>query len=454
MSGLMGVQQQQQAAGSSQPLNKPKRSRLELELEEYVADEWCKKHGVKMDVYCCTDDQIICSRCALRDHRGHSIGLVEKERNTKQVAMRNIHAQFREMIQKHENSLKEYKKLLSNISEEARDTEDSSEAAIVCVIDTLQRDFRLLRERIRSHEEAAVSRVKHILDFLPVKLREMKKREAQLSCLAETQSNASFLQQWSSLRHLCEKDLQQGCPEFSQDALLPFTQLKEAVWQFKDQLEEFCEQEFASLAQSALPAVQSRPTVRDTEPKTREEFLKYACDLSLNPCSAHDQLTVFPDLKKVKISKLRGPASPHPERFSVRRQVMCREGLRADRCYFEVEVRGEKAEVALTYKGINRKSGTHLSALGGNKISWSLDISNTYSVSHKCQSVQLTMLRCRPTIGVYLQFKEGALSFYEVAEDMMLLYKMEAKFTEPLYPAFWLGDRTSITICDLKQHRS
>lgn len=143
----------------------------------------------------------------------------------------------------------------------------------------------------------------------------------------------------------------------------------------------------------------------------------------------------------------------HPERFMHRRQVLCREGLQAERCYYEVEVKGDKAEIALAYRGMDRKSRTRVSAFGGNAYSWSLDRSRSYSVSHRGDSIQLTTSPSQHRIGVYLEFKKGALSFYEVSDSMKFLYKVEAEFTEALYPGFWLGEKCCIRICDLRHDR-
>lgn len=146
----------------------------------------------------------------------------------------------------------------------------------------------------------------------------------------------------------------------------------------------------------------------------------------------------------------KNPSVRNPERFIHRRQVLCREGLQAD-CYYEVEVKGDKAEIALTYKGIDRKSRTTLSAFGANANSWSLDLSKHYSVSHNSDSIQLTTPPRHHRVGIYLKFQTGTLSFYEVSDSMNFLYKVEAEFREPLYPGFWLGEKCCIRICDLSQ---
>lgn len=178
-----------------------------------------------------------------------------------------------------------------------------------------------------------------------------------------------------------------------------------------------------------------------------------ACELALDPATAHDDLVVSPGDKEVKFipQMHKIPSTRYPEKFILRRQVLCKEALQAERCYYEVEVEGDKAEIALTYKGIDRKSRTKRSAFGANANSWSLDLSTNYSVSHNGEGIELTAPPSHNRIGVYLKFKEGSLSFYEVSDSMKFLYKVQANFKEPLFPGFWLGEKCGIRICDLSQ---
>lgn len=174
-----------------------------------------------------------------------------------------------------------------------------------------------------------------------------------------------------------------------------------------------------------------------------------ACSLTFDVTTAHEDLLVSADGREVRLHGGTRPAHRHPDRFMRRKQLLCRQALRAPRCYYEVEVEGDHAEIALAYRGIDRKSLSVLSAFGGSDRSWSLDRSKFYSVSHGGASVRLGARPAHKKIGVYLQLREGLLSFYEVADGMMLLYRVEASFTEPLYPGFWLGEKCCIRICDL-----
>ncbi|XP_067361306.1 tripartite motif-containing protein 16-like protein [Channa argus] len=412
----------------------------------------CERHNWPLDVYCCTDELIICAMCALDKHQRHRTARVEIERERKQVELQKMQGKFKEILQQQEKIRNNAEKIFEQIPEEAKQTKDSCESVVVNVIDSLQEHYLSVKNLIEAQEAAAAAHVQVTLQALEAKMKVMKKTDAELDCLAKTKSDVDFLQQWPSLQVSCEADhLHQF--QVLEDPLLPFELTKRDVEQLGNQLKEFCDKEFASICQTGLPEVNCAVTEQNVEPETRAQFLQYACELTLNPATAHEDLVVSEGDKEVtmrpQVSKC--PSIRYPERFVHRRQVLCREGLEAERCYYEIEVEGDKVEIALAYKTIDRKTRNKMSAFGGNAISWSLDRSKNYSVSNNNTSVQLTTSPSHPKIGIYLKFKEGTLSFYEVSDSMKFLYMVKAKFTESLYPGFWLGEKSCIRICDLRQ---
>ncbi|XP_066516572.1 NACHT, LRR and PYD domains-containing protein 12-like [Hoplias malabaricus] len=97
---------------------------------------------------------------------------------------------------------------------------------------------------------------------------------------------------------------------------------------------------------------------------------KYACELTLNPNTAHPLLLLSNKNKKVTYLMKDHLYPDHPERFDGRPQVLCSESL-CGRCYFEAEWSEWGAEVGVTYKGIIRK-GLIDSDLSLYEDSWSL----------------------------------------------------------------------------------
>ncbi|XP_015231531.1 PREDICTED: tripartite motif-containing protein 16-like protein [Cyprinodon variegatus] len=435
---------------------------------------WYGLHNSTLNTYCFTDENDVYSLCVSDKHNGHINGLVKEKRRRKQEELRTMQTRLRERLQEQQKQQENMKKKFKQIEKEANKIMEDCETIIVRAIDHLQRHCMSMREMIETQAKTVEDQIDITLQNLETKMEEIKKMDAELDRLAESENSVLFLQKWSNMQSICEKDLL-SFSEGSKDPLFSFKVTKRAIDQLGEKLGDFCDQQLPLIFQTCNndqeESVEKRDAEdqqqkhqssaglysgnmgkKDMEPKTREDFLQYACELSLDPATAHKDLIISDNDKEVKLSP-RGcqiPSACFPERFNSRRQVLCREGLQAERCYYEVEVKGGKAEIALAYKGLDRKSSTEKSAFGANEKSWSLDLSNSYSVSHKSESILLKQSPSSKKIGVYLEFKEGSLSFFEVSDSMTFLYKLKANFTEPLYPGFWLDDKSCIRICDLK----
>uniref|UniRef100_A0A8C5BUV4 NACHT, LRR and PYD domains-containing protein 12-like n=1 Tax=Gadus morhua TaxID=8049 RepID=A0A8C5BUV4_GADMO len=149
---------------------------------------------------------------------------------------------------------------------------------------------------------------------------------------------------------------------------------------------------------------------------------KYACDLTLDPNTAHRELSLSEDNRKVTVVREVQSDPDHPDRFYSLPQVLGREAL-TGRCYWEVEWRGDVG-IGVTYRGITRRGGGDDSRLGGNNKSWGLYCSDDrYSADGRYYSARyngiVTVLPLGPAgstrVGVYLDRPAGSLSFYRVS---------------------------------------
>ncbi|XP_076849546.1 NACHT, LRR and PYD domains-containing protein 3-like isoform X2 [Brachyhypopomus gauderio] len=178
---------------------------------------------------------------------------------------------------------------------------------------------------------------------------------------------------------------------------------------------------------------------------------KYACELTLDPNTAHTRLSLSEGNRKVTCVKEQQTYPDHPERFDVWTQVMCREGL-TGRCYWEVEWSGA-AHIAVTYKGISRKGGSGDCGFGDNIKSWMLCYyDNRYTVWHNNNRTGISVPPSSSNrVGVYLDWPAGTLSFYSVSSHthtLTHLHTLHSTFTEPLYAGFLvLGSDSSVYVC-------
>ncbi|XP_071402857.1 NLR family CARD domain-containing protein 3-like isoform X1 [Centroberyx affinis] len=181
---------------------------------------------------------------------------------------------------------------------------------------------------------------------------------------------------------------------------------------------------------------------------------KYACELTLDPNTAHRELLLSEDNRKVTEVREEQPYPDHPERFDFWKQLLCRNGL-TGRCYWEVKREGE-VSIGLTYRGISRRGEGADCSLGGNEKSWSLICyDNRYSVCHNNRSTVIPSLSSSDSnrVAVYLDWPAGSLSFYTVSSDTLIhIHTFQSTFTEPLYPGFWLwsGSGSSVSLCQIE----
>ncbi|XP_041829785.1 NLR family CARD domain-containing protein 3-like [Melanotaenia boesemani] len=176
---------------------------------------------------------------------------------------------------------------------------------------------------------------------------------------------------------------------------------------------------------------------------------KYSIKLTLDPNTAHRDLSLSEGNRKARRwTKQSYP--DHPDRFNYWRQVLCEQGL-IGRYYWEVEWSGRIC-IGVAYRGICRTGEGTNCCLGKNVSSWVLSCTeNNYRIWHKNVSTAVNATPSSNTVGVYLDWPAGTLSFYSISSATRTpLYTVHTTFTEPVYPGFRLGWADStLVMCDI-----
>ncbi|XP_052461538.1 NACHT, LRR and PYD domains-containing protein 5-like isoform X9 [Carassius gibelio] len=195
------------------------------------------------------------------------------------------------------------------------------------------------------------------------------------------------------------------------------------------------------------------------EKRMRAGPRKYACDLTLDPNTAHTRLVLSDENKKITRVEDRQLFPDHPERFDRVHQVLSVESL-TGRCYWETEWSG-RAAISVSYKGINKKGGQIDCWYGSNDKSWSLYCSdNRFSFWHNNNETVIPAVcsSCK-RVGVYVDVSDGSLSFYSVSDTLTHLHTHtlthlhthNTTFTDPLYAGFGVNYYSSVSLCDIKE---
>ncbi|XP_059425729.1 NACHT, LRR and PYD domains-containing protein 3-like isoform X2 [Carassius carassius] len=178
---------------------------------------------------------------------------------------------------------------------------------------------------------------------------------------------------------------------------------------------------------------------------------KYFCDLTLDPNTVHNQLSLSESNKKLLYNSKPMSHPDHPERFDGLPQVLCKERL-SERSYWEAEWSG-LGDMVVSYKGIPRKGKGDDVRFGTNDKSWILCcFAEKLYTWHIVEETDITP-PAPPSnkFGVYLDEPAGILSFYSISDTNTLrhLHTFNTTFTEPLYAGFVLYTN-SVSLCDVK----
>lgn len=177
-----------------------------------------------------------------------------------------------------------------------------------------------------------------------------------------------------------------------------------------------------------------------------------ACALTLDPNTAHRQIILGDNNRKAVRGAEEQPYARHPDRFEDWFQLLGSEGL-TGRCYWEVQWDG-RIRVAVTYRGISRRGEIGDCSFGWNEKSWSLECNNDgYCAWH---NKTITSLSSHPVdsdrVAVYLDWSAGTVSFYRRSSGTLLhLHTFYSRFTEPLYPGFWVGFNCSMALSGMEE---
>ena len=175
--------------------------------------------------------------------------------------------------------------------------------------------------------------------------------------------------------------------------------------------------------------------------------------LTLDTNTAHRDLSLSEDNRKV--TERSGGQDPpdHPDRFDGEPQVLCTQSV-TGRCSWEVECSGG-VEIGVTDGTISRKGSGDDCRLGHNDQSWSLVCrhGNSYTVRHNSKQTDLPVRASSDSnrVAGFLDCPAGTLSFYTVFSDSLThLYTFTHTFTEPLYAGFWFSSlsSSSVSLCE------
>ncbi|XP_039510063.1 tripartite motif-containing protein 16-like [Pimephales promelas] len=401
-----------------------------------LQDMICRKHDKELEMFCITDQQCICVWCKESEHKNHNTVSTAAQRTEKQKQLKETQMKIRQRIQQRQKDLHQLREDVKSHKRSAHTAVEDSEKIFTEIIRSIERSRSEATQRIRDQEKTAVSRAEGRLERLEQEINDLRRRDAELEQLSHTQDHIQFLQSFQSLSAPPESTDE---PDVPFGSLSSFDGVRESVRQLRDKLEDFCKEEIKKISDGV--------TFTNMNPKTRNDFLQYSHQLTLDLNTVNKHLRLSKRNRVITYTDTEQPYPDHPDRFDHWWQVLCRESV-CGRCYWEIEWSGNRVDISMSYKSISRKGSGYECLFGYNDQSWSLFCSSSsYSFCHNNIHTPLPVKSVSSRIGVCVDHSAGTLSFYSVSDTMSLIHTVQTTFTQPLYPGFGVGSGSSVKLC-------
>ncbi|MBN3285219.1 TRI25 ligase, partial [Polyodon spathula] len=199
----------------------------------------CAEHQRLCEVFCITDQTCICLLCTDGEHKSHDTVSAEKEWTGKQKQLGETQTEIQQRIQERLKEVEKLKQAVESLKRSACIEIKESEKIFIELIRFIKKIHTEVIDLIGANEKAAVNQVEGCMKKLEQEIAELRRRNAELKQLSETEDHIHFLQNFQSLCAPEAGDL----PSITVNSDISFEAVRKAVSELKDHIED-CKWEF------------------------------------------------------------------------------------------------------------------------------------------------------------------------------------------------------------------
>ncbi|XP_029961908.1 E3 ubiquitin-protein ligase TRIM39-like isoform X1 [Salarias fasciatus] len=382
-----------------------------MEPVENLEGRMCQKHHKPLELFCQREQTCVCMMCSVLEHRNHEFVPLSEECEGKKKELRKTEAEMQQMIQERRVKIKEIRECVKR-SKAAADREKAEGVEVFTALkECVERGLKQLMERMEEEEEAREKQAEGLIRDLEEEICELMKRSSEVEQLFLSEDHLHLLQGFSSLKAA------PPTKDWTEVSVRP-SSYEGTVVRAVAQLEETLSKEMKKLFEADL--------------KRKQQF---AVDVTLDPDTANPRLILSDDGKQVSCGDVRKNLPENPERFDYCVCVLGKQSFSSGKFYFEVQVKGKTEwDLGVSKESINRKGKF---TLRPDKGIWTICLrnGNQYSACEN-KTLNLSLSSAPEKVGVFVDYEEGLVSFYDVAAAALIYSFTGCCFTEKLLPYF------------------
>ncbi|XP_078272062.1 nuclear factor 7, brain-like [Rhinoraja longicauda] len=382
-----------------------KTHKLNLNPKEKESKLHCEKHQEELKLLCETDKILVCVICRdAREHREHRCIPVEE-------AVENYKAQIKsscESLTKKKSETQEMEQLqktkISGFMEQSRSVQSHITSEFTKKRKILAEEEQRLLKELREAEAKSLDIMEKNLQAIQEQLNSMQEKLTKMQERMDQKDSVIFLMEEIRRKRRVSDD--------------------EHILSVEDGAPDVAKFDRPFLLKRVLSKLSCG------SPEGNIDLIYFSETLDVE--TAHPELEVSEDRKRVRRTGTRRSLPDTGKRFTVRACVLGSEGFTSGRHYWEVEVTGSEGwSLGIAAESVERQRSVTLTPETG---VWSI---RRWSDGFDALTSPPSRLPARPIpgrVGVYLSYENGTVSFYDADTKSHLHTFTGNKFTEKLYP--------------------
>ncbi|XP_051238878.1 E3 ubiquitin-protein ligase TRIM21-like [Dicentrarchus labrax] len=375
---------------------------------ENLEGRMCTKHDKLLELFCKTDQMCVCSLCTIFDHKTHDVVPLKEEYEGKKAELGKTEAEIQQLIQKRRLKIQEIKRSVE-LSKKGADREIADGVQVFTALKkSVKRSQAELIYTIKEKQRKTEKQAEDFIKELEQEIFELRKRSSEVEQLSQSEDHLHLLQSFLSV------NAAPPTKDWTGVSVRP-PSYEGTVRRAVNEMEETLSKQMKKVE---LKRVQ-----------------QYAVDVTLDPDTAQPWLILSDDGKQVKHGDVKKNLPANPQRFDTCTCVLAKQSFSSGRFYFEVQVKGKtKWDLGVARESINRKGVITLRPQDGY---WLILLRNENEYKAATDPAVCLSLQSQPEkVGVFVDYEEGLVSFYDVDAAALIYSFTGCSFTEKLYPFF------------------
>ncbi|XP_069840528.1 E3 ubiquitin/ISG15 ligase TRIM25-like [Dendropsophus ebraccatus] len=433
------------------------------EPTNYFGNKKCSIHKKVLEYYCPQDAACLCGFCLVGEHRGHIVELIDNAFEEKVKKLRKDLEEIKCQKAEFQTRLQNLYDHQRNIQEKASDKRKNVSKLFMDINKQLEMAEKKALSEISRQEEKIVSQISDLIKKLEIEEDELSRKMRHLEEMCHVTDPIRLLQEPDIT--VCDhgggedtgrdggkiKSENESDPEIQDNEAAPVTdqeseQGKTCDNNMVEDKEEAEEYDMVDDLDEVVILLILHRSMRDIVINVTSQLGFHVPDILLDEDTAHGYVKVSEDLKTATRTAQLQKRPKSPGRFLSYPQLLSRCGFSSGRHYWEVEWNQfGRCDVGMSYPSVEKRG--EQSGIGDNDKSWCIIMRDSgFIASHNSVISILNVKPICPTLGVFLDYESGRLSFYELCDPIRHLHTFTASFSEPLHVIFFIDHEASVTM--------